>query len=181
MLASKPAVYTQIPDLSQDYVYLMLHGSYTDATAFHGEETPGGLAAVRIENIPNVSGAVVFTGCCWGALPVDKPAVRASAQPVTARTPEDSIALRFLASGANAFVGCTGVHYSPIQPPYQFFGGPLHAAFWRHVVDGAAPAEALFNAKKDYIAGMFHGCDDLIEHAIEYKILRQFTCLGLGW
>jgi len=180
MLASRPTVYTQVPELCQDFVYLMLHGSYLDATEFHGEGT-GGLPAVRIGNIPDVARSVVFTGCCWGALPVDKPAIRASTETVTARTAEDSIALRFLASGASAFVGCTGVHYSPIRPPYRFFGGPIHEAFWRHVVAGVAPAEALYKAKMDYVAGMFHGRDDLIEHAIEYKILRQFVCLGLGW
>jgi beta-lactamase superfamily II metal-dependent hydrolase len=181
MLASHPATHTVVPYLTHDYVYLMLHGDYTNATEFHGEGTQGGLPAVRIENIPDVSSSIVFCGCCWGGLVVDKPAVRAANEVVTARTAADSIPMKFLASGANAFIGCTGVHYSPIQSPYGFFGGPMHEAFWRQVVAGNPPALALFNAKKAYIAGMFHERDDLVEHAIEYKILRQFTCLGLGW
>jgi beta-lactamase superfamily II metal-dependent hydrolase len=181
MVASHPAIHTMVPHLTHDYVYLMLHGDYTNATEFHGEGTQGGRPAVRIENIPDVSSSIVFCGCCWGGLIVDKPAVRAADEVVTARTAADSIPMKFLAAGASAFIGCTGVHYSPIQSPYGFFGGPMHEAFWRQVVAGNPPARALFNAKKAYIAGMFHGRDDLVEQAIEYKILRQFTCLGLGW
>lgn len=181
MLSSSPAIYTQVPQLSHDYIYLMLHGSYRNATEFHGEGTQNGSPAIRIDNIPNVTSSIVFCGCCWGALIVDKPAVYASQGTVTARTARNSIPMKFLAAGANAFIGCTGVHYSPIQSPYKFFGGPLHESFWQHIVSGTPPAQALFNAKKDYIEGMFHDLDDAVEHAIEYKILRQFTCLGLGW
>ncbi len=182
MQPSRPAVYTQVPSLSQDFVYLMLHGSYSDATEFHGEQTVGGQAAVRVDNVPNTGSSIVFCGCCWGALIVDKPAVRAAnGEVTTSRTDADSIPMKFLAAGANAFVGCTGVHYSPVQSPYKFFGGPMHESFWRHVVAGQPPARALFAAKQEYISNMFHGRDDVIEHAIEYKILRQFTCLGLGW
>jgi hypothetical protein len=43
------------------------------------------------------------------------------------------------------------------------------------------PAEALFSAKKDYISGMPHDRVKPVEQAVEYKILRAFTCLGLGW
>ena len=181
MLKSQPTIHTEVPELSHDYVYLMLHGSYADQTEFHGEQTAGGVPAMRLENVPEVARAVVFTGCCWGALIVDKPAVRAASEVAKSRTSKDSIAMKFLASGARAFVGCTGVHYSPIQSPYDSFGGPMHESFWRHIVAGQPPAKALFEAKKEYALGMFHGRTDAIEQAIEYKILRQFTCLGLGW
>jgi hypothetical protein len=86
-----------------------------------------------------------------------------------------------LARGANAFVGCTGAHYSPVEPPFDYFGGPLHAAFWHFYNLGFCAAEALFKAKIEYINQMPHGRTTPIQQAIEYKILRQFTCLGLGW
>ena len=57
----------------------------------------------------------------------------------------------------------------------------MHKAFWQRIVAGIPPAKALFEAQKDYMSGMFHGRTSAIERAIEYKILRQFTCLGLGW
>ena len=92
-----------------------------------------------------------------------------------------SIALTFLRRGATAFLGCTGSHYSPVQEPYQYFGEPMHQAFWRGLLAGHAPAEALFQAKVEYLAGFPHGRPPGVQQAIEYKILRQYTCLGLGW
>jgi hypothetical protein len=97
------------------------------------------------------------------------------------RTPAASIALTALASGALAFVGCTGAHYSPGEAPYGYFGGPFHAAFWESFGAGATPAQALFDAKVRYITDMPHGRPDPRSHAIEKKIMRQYSCLGLGW
>jgi hypothetical protein len=56
----------------------------------------------------------------------------------------------------------------------------MHEAFWQAHVRGEAPAKALLSAKKAYRKGMPHGRSG-IGIAIEYKILRQYTCLGLGW
>lgn len=98
--------------------------------------------------------------------------------------PDQSIALGFLLNGAWAFVGCTGAHYSPVgddADQLNYFGGPMHKAFWEHVSRGEGPAKALFAAKMDYMSGMPHGRQTVEEQAIEHKILRQFTCLGLGW
>jgi hypothetical protein len=89
--------------------------------------------------------------------------------------------VRFIALGGRAFVGCTGSHYSPLEQPYQYYGGPLHRAFWGHYLAGKAPAAALLEAKKDYLEGYPHGQTDARGRAIETKILRQFTCIGLGW
>jgi beta-lactamase superfamily II metal-dependent hydrolase len=169
-------------------IYIMLHGSDTDATRFWGELITGGtIEAVYVGNIPNPCGGTVLAGCCWGALTVRTPALRYSpGDPVQSLTPEQSIALSFLQRGARAFVGCTGAHYSPVDDnpaaPLDHFGAPMHAAFWSHLLKGKkSPAQALFDAKMDYIRDMPHGCSSSEELAIEYKILREFTCLGLGW
>jgi beta-lactamase superfamily II metal-dependent hydrolase len=184
MLISAPTVFDQSPaiGLIGDQLYLMLHGDYVDGTRFWGEGTPGQREAVNIGNLPPAVSGVVFTGCCWGALTTDTPAglVQAGRQ-VGPKSAETSFALATLARGAQAFVGCTGAHYSPMDEPYEYFGGPMHRAFWRHYKGGAAPAQALFNAKIDYLAGMPHGRSSPAQVAIEFKILRQYTCLGLGW
>jgi hypothetical protein len=178
-------VYDGIPHvaLDSDLVYLMLHGDWHDATGFFGEDPPAYPVAVNLSNIPAAGGRVVFAGCCWGALPVTQPAAMAAAGSVPPfRTPADSMALAFIQAGATAFVGTTGVHYSPPPPPDDgCFGGPMHHAFWTHVVAGSPPAKALFEAKGDYLAAFPHGQTDPSRVAIEYKMLREFTCLGLGW
>lgn len=168
--------------LEADVVYLMLHGSDEDGTRFWGEDANGDLEAINIENIPPKFSGVVFTGCCYGALCVDRPAVAVGAghRPVP-RAPRASMALSFLRAGARAFIGCTGTHYSPLDPPFSYYGAPLHKAFWRSLHEGAAPAEALLLAKKEYLLGIPHGRGGAEDEAIERKILWQFVCLGLGW
>jgi len=179
---SKPTTYETTAMLGGDLVYLMLHGDYIDSSRFWGEDTSNNSEAVNLGNIPDPGGRVVFTGCCWGALAGDQPALRAL--PGVAASPkvaESSIALTFLLRGAVAFVGCTGAHYSPTEEPYNYFGGPMHEAFWRSIAGGAAPAQALFDAKVEYVRGFPHGRTSAVQEAIEYKILREYTCLGLGW
>jgi hypothetical protein len=184
MLVSHPTRSQEIAPSSVNaiLIYLMLHGSDIDASRFWGEVPGGMLEALHVGNIPDPCGGVVFAGCCWGAL-----TVRTSANnyrerdPLPALTPEQSIALSFLARGARAFVGCTGAHYSPVAGKLDYFGAPMHDRFWSHLASGKAPADALYAAKVDYIAHMPHGRTTVEEVAIENKILRQFTCLGLGW
>ncbi|PAP98746.1 MAG: MBL fold metallo-hydrolase [Mesorhizobium sp.] len=166
-------------------LYFMLHGSDTDGTRFWGEDDGGAVEAVNLTNLAGAikaHGATVLTGCCWGALTVQEIATRASDHwAVTPRTVASSLALRFLELGALAYVGCTGAHYSPLDGQLNFFGEPIHRSFWTAFAAGAAPAQALFQAKQAYIRDMPHGRVTAPEWAIEYKILRQFTCLGLGW
>ncbi|SFQ05389.1 Metallo-beta-lactamase superfamily protein [Bradyrhizobium sp. Ghvi] len=183
MLTSEQVHSTAIPgNLSAKLIYLMLHGSDTDTSRFWGETQGDMLEAMTVNNVPNPCGAIVFAGCCWGALTVrTRAAVYRAGDPIQVVTPAQSVALSFLAAGANAFVGCTGAHYSPMDGDLNFFGAPMHSAFWKHVNAGKRPAEALFQAKIDYIKGMPHGRTKIEEIAIENKILRQFTCLGLGW
>lgn len=184
LLISEPTVPEAITNahFSVDQIYLMLHGHYNDSTRFWGESAGDYIEAFNIANIPALNGSIVFTGCCWGALTVNKTASRYSpTQPIAQKTPGSSIAMRFLEKGANAFVGCTGAHYSPDVEPFDFFGGPMHAAFWSKLRAGEAPAQALLNAKIDYLKAMPHGRRGLGARAIEFKILWQYTCLGLGW
>jgi len=185
ILVSEPTRPSQIGagDAKSAHVYFMLHGSDVDGTRFWGESnTLGMIEAVAISNVPREISGVVFLGCCWGALPVNIRAVDWSAsQRIGGRTASSSIAVAYLEAGALAFVGCTGTHYSPTQSPYGYYGGPLHRAFWTHYLSGKSPARALFDSKKDYLRGMPHGQNDDISKAIEYKILREFCCLGLGW
>lgn len=167
-----------------DHVYLMLHGDYIDATRFWGEtEDFETLEAVNLSTVAVPPGAVVFTGCCWGALTVREPAC--SIRPgmaVTPRTPDQSLALRFLERGALALIGCTGTHYSPTEEPYNYFGGPMHREFWAALFKHhGAPAPALFEAKQRYLAGIPHISSGATVEAIERKIYEQYTCLGLGW
>lgn len=169
---------------AQGSVYYMLHGVDHDATRFWGERIGGRMfEAIDINNIPaSTPGTVIFSGCCWGALTVLPPASRKTpAITLRPRTPEQSIALAYLKAGALAFLGCTGTHYSPSQPPYDYFGKPMHDAFWKEVAKGKTPAQALFEAKKSYAVKMPHGLTRNFSQAVELKILRQFTCLGLGW
>jgi beta-lactamase superfamily II metal-dependent hydrolase len=182
LLVSAPSTAT-IPAfvLDADRVYLMLHGDFLDSGRFWGESDDGSIEAVNLANIPDPAGRVVFTGCCWGALTVDQPAARLPAGSLPgAKAPASSIALSFLLNGATAFVGCTGAHYSPMVEPYDYFGGPVHKAFWNRLA-GAPPAKALFQAKGDFAAGFPHGRPRGVQRAIEHKILAQYTCLGLGW
>jgi hypothetical protein len=141
--ASKPQCFNN-PAFTLDghHVYLMLHGDYTDGSRFWGEGTSNNAEAMNVSNIPDPAPAVVFTGCCWGALTVDKPAGRwTEGQSLGIKAPDSSIALTFLARGARAYVGCTGAHYSPTTTPYDYFGGPMHAAFWRAYRAGAVRRE----------------------------------------
>jgi len=168
--------------LAADNLYIMLHGDFVDSTRFWGEETDGNLEAINIGNLPDRCGSVVFAGCCWGALTVDTPAGRLiEGRPYGIKSFESSLALNFLKRGVTAFVGCTGAHYSPMEYPYQYFGGPMHLAFWRNYILGSPPSKALFDAKMEYFKNIPHGQEGLLSRAIEYKAWRQYTCLGLGW
>ncbi|MBZ5728028.1 MAG: MBL fold metallo-hydrolase [Acidobacteriia bacterium] len=163
-------------------VYFMLHGSDADATTFWGEDNGAMVEAIKIANVPMSFSGVVFTGCCWGALTVQTIASQAApGQPLGVRTPGSSIALSYLHAGAAAFVGCTGTHYSPTVAPYDYFGGPMHRNFWKCYTQGESAAEALFHAKIAYLHDLPHGQTSTVGQAIEFKILKEYTCLGLGW
>jgi hypothetical protein len=186
MLTTDPTVSGVPPTytLAGQNVYIMMHGSDVDATHFWGEDGAGGYPiGVAITDAPSVAGNIALIGCCWGAMIVTPKASAVAGAAVTSRGVADSIAMTFLERGARAFMGCTGTHYSPTVPPYQYYGGPLHAAFWARLAAGSAPAKALFEAKYlDYAPAIPHaGSTAASDKAIEQKIMCQFTTLGLGW
>ena len=57
----------------------------------------------------------------------------------------------------------------------------MHQNFWKCYTEGESPAEALFHAKIAYLQDLPHGQTSAVGQAIEFKILKQYTCLGLGW
>lgn len=168
---------------ARGHLYLMLHGSDADGSALWGEGENRGMLieTFNCQCLPNRGGGVVFTGACWGALIVTR---RACAQnpefPPQSKAVDQSIALSALKAGFKAFIGCTGSHYSPLDANPDRAGGPLHRFFWEALVQGEPPARALFKAKRRYAQGIPYR-DDAAEEAVDQKILRQFTCLGLGW
>lgn len=172
-------------NLAADANYLMLHGAASDATRFWGERLNHGngdryVEAFDVDTVPGGT-LLAFAGCCWGGLSSNQPAkTTTGSSGLESRTPENSIALKYLASGARAFVGCTGSHYSP-EGNGNYFGAPMHRAFFLEWSTGKPPALALFNAKRTYALGIPHEFSDPVSIAIEKKILLQFTCLGLGW
>ena len=181
MLVSEPTTTADVvPErLDAERIYLMLHGSDEDTSRFWGQAPTGPLEALHTSCIPDLGGGIVFAGSCYGALLATQPAVSSPAAPTPIRY-GDSLALEFLAKGARAFIGCTGTHYSPAAPPYNWGSPDLHRRFWEKIANGAAPAEALFHAKVDYMASLPYVPDaDLF--AILLKPWGQFTCLGLGW
>lgn len=185
-LQSSPTLAGEIsPDvLRARHLYFMLHGHYIDGDEYTGEDGADGYpVAFTASRVPEKLAGVVFAGCCYGALLTRFPAVdtRPDRTPPP-RSIEESVALSFLRAGAQAFVGCTGVHYSPPPDSPETNGEPMHESFWRHLLAGKSPAEALFEAKREYLPRIPHsGVDDAYAEAIELKIYSQFTCLGLGW
>jgi hypothetical protein len=166
---SLPTRYTDL-DASRvnvRYDYFTLHGSDQDTTLWWGER-PIFPPAFRVTEAH--SQGIVLTGACYGAY-------------VFNRTPEDSIALAFLASGARAFVGNTGMGYYPvwIQPPDPprpmpptRFGALFEDTFLSALAQGEAPLAAYVKAKEAManIATSRNGT------AMELKLLSEHVYYG---
>jgi hypothetical protein len=184
MRRSAPTVDHRLPRgaLHASHVYLMLHGLPNKGSRFWGESKRGNPAAMCVADAPG-AGSVVLSGCCWSGLVAGRTAREARAgTPPPPRTARSSIALAALRAGARAFVGCTGENFSPADPPYDYFAAPLHRAFWASLQAGASPARALLEAKHAFTLEMPHNSGrNTVDEAIEFKTVRQYTCLGLGW
>lgn len=57
----------------------------------------------------------------------------------------------------------------------------MHRAFFTRLLGGEPPARALFLAKQDCLKTVGDGAEDPEQLAVPLKIIRQYTCLGLGW
>ena len=124
--------------LNVRHSYLVLHGSAENASAWWGEEPtlPVALTVAEAE-----SQGVVLSAACYGAM-------------THGHTPEDSVALAFLANGSRAFVGSTVITYSYVRAPdpsglISGTGGRFEYAFLNSLVAGQAPLEAFMSAKQE--------------------------------
>jgi hypothetical protein len=118
--------------------YIVLHGSSQNASAWFGEE-PTFPAALTV-NEANTQG-VVLSAACYGAM-------------TYGHTPDDSVALAFLANGSRAFVGSTVMTYAYIKAADQadlirWTGGRFEYTFLNSLAAGQAPLEAFMSAKQD--------------------------------
>jgi hypothetical protein len=169
LLWSLPAEHTDF-DVSQvnaRYDYLSLHGSSRDTTIWWGE-APVYPEAFTVAEAR--SQGIVLTGACYGAYTFN-------------RTPENSITLAFLASGARAFVGNTGIGYYPIwikppdpprpMPPTRW-GALFEDTFLRALADGQAPLAAFMEAKERMANLARSGNAD----AAELKLLSEHVYYG---
>jgi hypothetical protein len=143
LLWSLPTRHTDIDPsrVNVRYGYFTLHGGYWDTTVWWGEhpDYPEAFSVAEAN-----SQGIVLTGACYGAYTFN-------------RTPENSITLAFLASGARAFVGNTGIGYYPIwieppdpprpMPPTRW-GALFEDTFLRALADGQAPLAAYMEAKE---------------------------------
>lgn len=143
-----------VSDVDVDHVYFILHGLDTDTSIWWGEE-PTYPEAFKV-NLANSQG-VILSGSCYGAYIIGK-------------TPANSICLRFLRSGAKAFVGCTGTHYSTPGTETTYNGPLFHRLFFEHLMSGRTPSEAFFRAKRDYAPQA--------DTDVEQKILHEFVFYG---
>jgi len=146
------------------YSYFMLHGASWDTTVWWGEEDayPDAFTVAEAS-----SQGIVLSGACYGSY-------------TFSRTPENSITLSFLHSGARAFVGSTGITYSPVWTQGPNPTGPMrfdaafHQAFLSALTRGTAPLTAFMEAKQK-IAELCRTGDST---AAELKMLHEFIYFG---
>lgn len=143
-----------IGDVDVEHVYFILHGSDADTSVWWGENSPW---PVAFKVSLAYSQGIILTGACYGAYIIGK-------------TPADSISLRFLRSGAKAFIGCTGIHYSTPFKETTYNGPLFHRLFFEHLMAGNKPSQAFFRAKRDY--------SPEADTAVEQKILHEFVFYG---
>ena len=144
--------------------YFMLHGGAWDTAVWWGEEDVYPEAFTVAE--ANSQG-VILSGSCYGTYTYD-------------RTPVDSITLAFLRSGARAFVGATGITYSPLWTPGPDPTGPMRydAVFHQAFLDALSrgePALAAFMQAKEQMADL---CESGDATAPEIKMLHEFVYFG---
>jgi hypothetical protein len=166
LLWSLPTEHEEV-DASQvgvRYSYFMLHGASWDTTAWWGEEEVYPEAFTVAEASTE---GIVLSGACYGGY-------------TFGRGPDNSITLSFLESGARAFVGSTGITYSPMWTSGPNPTGPMrhdalfHEAFLSAVSGGQAPLAAFMEAKQE----MADACRLGDSTPAELKMLHEFLYFG---
>ncbi len=121
--------------------YFNLHG-LSDTGEWYGQRdptngTPGTdyPVALRTQDVINGGKApqIIFSEACYGAY-------------IQGKTVENSLALKFLASGCRAVVGSTVMSYGSISTPLNA-ADLLGIAFWKNLKDGIPVGDALRRAK----------------------------------
>jgi tetratricopeptide (TPR) repeat protein len=124
--------------------YFNLHG-LKDAAEWYGQRDPTEVSngpdypvALEPQDIQGFSETdqayqVIFSEACYGAH-------------IQGKTAADSIALKFLAAGTQAFVGSTCMAYGAIAQPLTA-SDLLAKSFWSYLRDGLSAGDALLRAK----------------------------------
>jgi hypothetical protein len=166
LMWSLPTQHEQVDTSQVDvrYGYFMLHGGSYDTTVWWGEEEVYPEAFTVDEAS---SQGIVLSGACYGSY-------------TFWRTPDNSIPLSFLESGVRAFVGSTGITYSPMWTSGPNPTGPMrhdaafHEAFLSAVANGYAPLAAFMEAKQE----MADLCRQGDSTSAELKMLHEFIYFG---
>jgi hypothetical protein len=150
--------------------YFNLHGLaetgewYGQRDTSNGSSGPDYPVALRVQDIRNGGYApeVVFSEACYGAYIHEKSA-------------DDSLALRFLASGSRGIVGSTVMSYGSISAPLNA-ADLLGISFWKFIKDGSPVGEALQRAKI-YLAREMHKRQGYLDGE-DQKTLISFVLYG---
>jgi tetratricopeptide (TPR) repeat protein len=137
-----PATTADLPNLElarATLAYFNLHG-VADGPDWYGQRDPQepgeGIAfpvALRPSDLNGGAPRVVFSEACYGAA-------------AAGRTPATSLALRFLAEGAQGVVASTAVAYGSVREPLSA-ADLLGRVFWSELANGFTQGEALQRAR----------------------------------
>ena len=150
--------------------YFNLHG-VQDAAEWFGQKDPSEPAdhpdypiALRPQDIVNGGRApqIVFSEACYGAHIINK-------------SIEEALALKFLASGSQCFIGSTCTSYGSITTPL-IAADLLGHSFWKYVKEGLPCGEALRRAKI-YLAKEMHRRQGFLDGE-DQKTLISFVYFG---
>ena len=154
--------------LKKKILYFNLHGS-KESPNWYGQRSPEDPAsfpmypvAVTPDNIPLLKGSLVYSEACYGGWIFNKSEKR-------------SMALKFLNSGAMAFVGSTGIAYGPTHPP-STEADLLGKYFFQYVEKGIPLGDAFRNAKVDFAKKMIRTQGFLDDD--DKKTLLEFQLYG---
>lgn len=146
------------------HVIINLHGSDRDGSHYWGEvkrdDATGDIETVIAMNVAqaNAPGAIVLAGCCYGAH-------------IDGKRADNCIALKYLAGGAEAYIGSTMINYigQTADTSYGLWG----RLFVTDVREGVSPQEAFLQAKREYALS-------LDENPLQqFKTYHQMVYLGL--